>query len=79
MKLAFYHDFEGKPHYELPHVLVYDGTESELMDIAMHCRIYCKDSYVASEMMQASNKEYRQSFHFLKKSDAMFCKLRHDV
>lgn len=79
MKLAFYHDFTGQEHYELPYVLGYDGMQHELMDIGIHCRIYCKESYVASEMMQLSNREFRQTFHFLTKADAMLCKLRHDV
>lgn len=79
MKLKHFHDFEGDSNYPLPYVLVYRGRESELMDIGMHCRFYCKDIYVAGEMQQSERDVWLQSFHFAKKSDAMFCKLRHDV
>lgn len=80
MKLKYFHDFAGDAHYQLPYVLVYDGLQHELMDVGIHCRIYCKaDAYVAAEMQQLDHREFRQSFHFLNKQDAMFCKLRHAV
>lgn len=79
MILKYQHDFSDDPHRQLPYVLVYRGRQSELMDVGMHCHIYCKDRFVAMDMQQADRDNWLQSFHFLKKSDAMFCKLRHDV
>lgn len=80
MNLKHFHDFTNRDDYPLPFVLVYRGHEHELMDIGLHCKMYCKTGeFVAMDMMQVSLRDWVQSFHFLHKSDAMFCKLRHDV
>ena len=79
MKLVVYHDFEGNSNYQLPYVLGYNGLQHELMDVAIHCKLYCKGAYVAAEMFQLSDRSWQQFFHFISKSDAMLCKLRHDV
>jgi hypothetical protein len=79
MNLKYQHDFTGDEDYPLPYVLVYRGTVTELMDVAIHCRTYCQGEYAMMDMIQTEERMWGQSFHFLKKSDAMFCKLRHEV
>lgn len=79
MILKEFHDFEGDPAYPLPYILVYRGSESELMDVGLHCRLYCKGQYQAGPFIEIERRGWVQSFHFFSKSDAMFCKLCHDV
>ena len=79
MKLKHFHDFADDDRYPLPYVLVYRGTEPELMDVGVHCKMYVKGQFSASELMQVDNREWIQTFHFEKKAEAMFCKLCNDV
>jgi hypothetical protein len=79
MNLKYFHDFEGNEDYPLPYVLVYRGRESELMDVSLHCKMFCHNEWTAGLMQQVDQRNWTQSFHFAKKSDAMFCKLKHDV
>lgn len=79
MILKYFHDFEGNPDYQLPYVLVYRGRESELMDISFHCKLFCQDEWTAGLMQQVDLHHWTQSFHFKRKADAAFCKLKHEV
>lgn len=79
MILKYFHDFTDMPAYSYPFVLVYRGSLIEIIDVEHWCKdTLLESSWTSMTPILVDDGIFHMSFHFIKKQDAMFCKLSHE-